>query len=98
MKIRRAAAALLVTMLMTMTAWADTVTTYYVDENGTRHDNIIATVLTGSETSLGAGWYVVNNNISYTGTITLTGDVNIILGDGKTMTVNTTGNSIDGKD
>ncbi len=71
-------------------------TTTYVDENGTTHDNITATVLGGSETSLAAGTYLVNSNITYTSTITLTGDVTIILGDGKTMTVNTSGIGIGG--
>ena len=33
--------------------------TYYVDENGTRHDNVTASVLTGSETTLAAGTYHV---------------------------------------
>jgi hypothetical protein len=40
---------------------------------------------------------VVNSDISYTGTITLGGDVNIILCDGKTMTVSEDDNTIYGE-
>ena len=51
----------------------------------------------GGSTTLAAGWYVVNSDISYTGTITLGGDVNIILCDGKTMTVSEDDNTIYGE-
>jgi hypothetical protein len=72
------------------TAWAETATTYYVDATGTRHENFTATVLTGGEaTTLSAGWYVVNSDITYTGTVTITGDVTIILGNGCTMNIGT---------
>ena len=78
---------LLLVVLTTMTAWAETVETYYVDAKGTRHD-ATATVLTGGgATELAEGTYVVNSDIEYTGTITLGGDVNLILCDDKTMTV-----------
>ncbi len=94
--VRRAAMTLLLCMLTAMTAWAEIVSTYYIDENGTRHDGK-ATVLTGGgATELAEGTYVVNSDIEYTGTITLTGDVILILGDGKTMTVNTSGIGIYG--
>lgn len=73
------------------TAWAETVETYYIDENGTRHD-VTATVLTGNESSIGTSgqtkWYVVNSNISYSSSFVCFGNVNIILADDKTMTVN----------
>ena len=60
----------------------------YIDADGTQQRCIDFTVLTGGgATTLSGGWYVVNSNITYTGTITLTGDVNIILCDGKTMSV-----------
>ena len=89
---------LMLVMLTATTAWAETVETYYVDADGTRHD-VTATVLTGGESSLGSDgtttWYVVNSNISHTGTVTLGGDVNIILCDGKTMTVTYTGSGPD---
>ena len=47
------------------------------------------TILTGSETELSKGTYLVNSNITFNNKITLTGDVKIILGDGKTMNVGT---------
>ena len=68
-----------------------TVTTSYVDATGTLHEGVEAVPLNNAMTTLSAGWYVVNSDISYTGTITLNGDVNIILADGKTMTAS--GNS-----
>lgn len=64
--------------------------TYYVDENGTRHDNVTASVLTGSETTLAAGTYLVNSDITYEHTLKLgNGTVNIILADGKKMSIGT---------
>ena len=68
-----------------------TVTTSYVDADGTLHENVEAVPLNNAMTTLPAGWYVVNSDINYTGTITLNGDVNIILADGKTMSVTNTG-------
>ena len=67
------------------------VITSYVDASGTLHENVIAIPLDNTMTTLAAGWYVVNENVDYTGKITLGGDVNIILGDGKTMSVTNTG-------
>jgi len=67
------------------------VTTSYVEASGTLHENVIAIPLDNTMTTLAAGWYVVNENVDYTGKITLGGDVNLILGDGKTMTVTNTG-------
>ncbi len=69
----------------------------YVDADGKTAYCLDYTVLTGNETTLDAGWYVVNSDISYTGTITLNGDVNIILADGKTMSVNSPKDGIYGK-
>lgn len=88
MFLARSAMTLLLAVLTTVTAWAETVSTYYIDENGTRQ-NVTATVLTGSEATLGSNgqttWYVVNSNISHDGEIICDGDVNIILADDKTM-------------
>ena len=67
------------------------VTTSYVEANGTLHENVVAIPLDNTMTTLAAGWYVVNENVDYTGKITLGGNVNLILGDGKTMTVTNTG-------
>ena len=54
-------------------------------------------MLTGTETDLGTNgqttWYVVNSNISHSGKIDCWGDVNIILCDGKTMTMSNDGNN-----
>ena len=92
--LQRLTMTLMLVMLTTMTAWAEDVETYYVDANGTRHD-VTATVLTGGgKTELAEGTYLVNSDIEYTGTITLGGDVNIILGDGKTMTVANSGTEL----
>ena len=71
------------------------VTTSYVEASGTLHENVIAIPLDNTMTTLAAGWYVVNENVDYTGKITLGGDVNIILADGKTMTVTNTGTGND---
>ena len=68
-----------------------TVTTSYVDADGTLHEGVEAVPLNNAMTTLPTGTYVVNSDISYTGTITLNGDVNIILADGKTMSVTNTG-------
>ena len=68
-----------------------TVTTSYVDADGTLHEGVQAVPLNNAMTTLSAGTYVVNSDINYTGTITLNGNVNIILADGKTMTAS--GNS-----
>ncbi len=67
------------------------VTTSYVEADGTLHENVVAIPLDNTMTTLAAGWYVVNSDVAYTGTVTLAGDVNIILADGKTMSVTNTG-------
>ena len=69
----------------------------YIDGDGKTHSHVGYTVLTGNETTLEAGWYVVDDNITYDSTLTLAGDVTLILCNGKTMTVTTdSGNSING--
>ncbi len=69
-----------------------TVTTSYVDASGTLHENVQAIPLNNAMTTLPAGTYVVNSDVAYTSGITTTGDVTLILGDGKTMSVTTTDN------
>ena len=76
-------------MLLCTAAWAESVK--YIDKNGDEQTVDATPLLGGGATTLTEGWYVVNDNISYTGMITLEGDVNIILADGKTMTVTNTG-------
>ncbi len=69
-----------------------TVTTSYVDADGTLHENVEAVPLNNAMTTLPSGTYVVNNDVTYTSTVTLSGDVTLILVDGKTMSVTTTDN------
>jgi hypothetical protein len=71
------------------------VITSYVDASGTLHENVIAIPLDDTMTTLAAGWYVVNENVDYTGQITLSGDVTLILGDGCTMSFGTEGEPLD---
>ena len=103
--ISRAATTLVLMMLTTATAWAiDGIT--YIDENGEGQTANGVTVLSNGSTTLGAGWYVVSGTetdtkITIKGTVTLVGDVNIILADGATMNIGTSinrisGNGIDG--
>ena len=61
----------------------------YIDEDGVEKTRY-ALPLQGGEETLASGWYVVNDNVDYKGMITLGGDVNIILADGKKMTVTNT--------
>ena len=69
----------------TFTIVYPTVTTSYVDATGTLHENVVAIPLINAMTTLAAGTYVVNSDVAYTGTVTLSGDVTLILGDGCTM-------------
>ena len=73
------------------------VTTSYVEANGTLHENIEAIPLDETMTTLAAGTYVVNSNVNYTGTVTLNGDVTLILADGCTMNVGTSESPINGR-
>lgn len=89
---------LLAVMMFTMTAqtaWAYDVT--YIDENGDEK-TVSAIVLNGGEaTTLNAGLYVVNSNITYTGTVTLSGNVKIVLMDGCTMNIGTSESRLSGE-
>ena len=58
----------------------------YVDENGATQ-TVDAIVLDPSRTSLVAGTYVVNDDITFANTVTLEGDVTLILADGGSMTI-----------
>ena len=62
----------------------------YIAADGSQAYCTDYTVLNGSETSLGAGWYVVNSNVSYPQGLTFNGgegDVNLILCDGAEMSI-----------
>ena len=69
----------------------------YLDENGVQHTVDALPLLGGGATTLAAGWYVVNSDISYTGTVSLvgSGDVKLILADDHTMNVGTSENRIE---
>ena len=69
----------------------------YMDSAGETHICKYFTILTGGETELEAGWYAVDHDITYDSTLTLNGDVTLILCNGKTMTVTPeSGSGIDG--
>ena len=57
----------------------------YIDRNGDERE-AFARPLTGTETLLSPGWYVVNKNINYSHTLYFTDEVHIILADGKRLT------------
>ena len=57
----------------------------YLDQNGEEQE-VFARPLTGTETLLSPGWYVVNKNINYSHTLYFTDSVHIILADGKKLT------------
>ncbi|MBR2199476.1 MAG: hypothetical protein IJ894_01845, partial [Bacteroidales bacterium] len=67
----------------------------YVDADGTTQ-TASAIALDGTETTLAAGWYFVGKDIDYTATITLGGDVNLILADGCEMNIGSSGSRING--
>lgn len=58
----------------------------YIDGNGNKQVAENVTWLTGAETALQSGWYLLDNNISYSNSLKISGDVNIILADGYTLT------------
>ena len=78
----------LTVVLLMPAAFAETASVSYIDANGNTA-TVEATVLTGSETSLAEGWYVVNSNITFTQQITLSGSINLILADGYTANFGT---------
>ena len=68
----------------------------YLDENGDTQQCTAYTVLDGEETSLAAGWYVADGTLDYDHTLTLSGDVHLILKDNAVMNVGTTESPISG--
>ena len=89
-KFHRAALPLLAMLLTTTTAWADVtpINVSYMKADGSTETHE-AIPLDGSETTLSAGWYVVNSDITYDHNITISSAVTIILANGKTMNVGT---------
>ena len=61
--------------------------TSYIDENGNTQVIEDLTKLTGYESELTSGWYLVDDNITYSNSLQISDDVNIILADGVTMNV-----------
>ncbi|MCC8042239.1 MAG: YDG domain-containing protein, partial [Oscillospiraceae bacterium] len=89
--IRRALSILLATLviliqvpLQASAATATNVT--YLDANGTEQTCNSATVVTSSDTTWSSGWYVVNSDVTNNNRIEVSGDVNLILTDGCTLT------------
>lgn len=83
------AAMTLALILACATAWAENVSTYYIDENGTRHD-VNATELTGTGKLSFDQWYVVNRDVTISNSteqIYSDGNIKLILADGKTFTI-----------
>lgn len=58
----------------------------YIDENGEEQETY-ARPLTGTETELPGGWYVVNQDITYSNELKITGEANLILADGATLNI-----------
>ena len=73
-------------------------TVNYIDADG-QEKSVSAHILTGSETSLYEGWYIVVADISYDHYILLSSDnVRIILADGATMSIGSSGTPLSNND
>ena len=76
-------------VLLPTTALAATVENItYLDKNGTQQTAASATQVTNSDTQWTDGWYVAQSNITIDGTVTISGNVHLILEDGCNLTVN----------
>ena len=72
--------------------WKVKTETYkYTDGSGYPH-NQTCTAITNGTTELSAGWYIVTDSLTINNTIAVNGAVNLVLKDGKTLTVNGTNN------
>lgn len=58
----------------------------YIDENG-EEQSVFARPLTGTETELPGGWYVADQDLKYSETLTFNSNTNLILADGATLEV-----------
>ena len=58
----------------------------YVDENGNKLPCTECSFVQSSDVNWNAGWHVVNADTTINGRVTVTGNVNLILCDGKTLT------------
>ena len=59
----------------------------YLDAKGNPQIAASVTVLSGAETELTSGWYLASSSLNYTQTLTMTGDVRLILENGCNMAV-----------
>ena len=64
----------------------------YIDADGNPQTEL-ASPLDSTTTSLETGWYIVKGNVAINSTVTVTGDVKLILADGCSLTVNGTATS-----
>ena len=84
---------LLVMLLTTMTAWAETVTASYIKADGTTSSHSATVINQGNmPTEIGSdfteSWFVVTENVTYDQGIQISGDVHLILSDNTTLSVN----------
>ena len=75
---------LLLALLTTATAWADGIS--YLDATGTQQSCTTYTTVESSSTSWSDGWYVVSSSTTIADRISVSGTVNLILTNGKTLT------------
>ena len=64
----------------------------FINGDGTPREEMCK-VMTSAMTTLETGWYVVANSLEFTQYLTINGNVNIVLMDGKTLSVNATTSS-----
>ena len=91
-------AAMLVIAALSMgqSARAQTVNTFYLDADGTRHENVQAIPLNNTMTELAAGTYVVNGDVTFSTKVNMTGDVTLILADGYHMNIGSSSRPVNG--
>jgi len=65
----------------------------YIDENGTTQTATNVTAISSNVTTLSTGWYLMRGTFTNSGTITVSGDVHLILEDGSNVTVNGSSNN-----
>ena len=83
------AAIVLFALFTTVTAWADQTSVSYIDMDGNTQTVTSYTEVTSSMTGdLPGGTYVVNTDVTINGEITCDSEMNLILCDGATLTVN----------
>ena len=63
----------------------------YLNEAGILQTVTATAIVSGGELTLNPGWYLVDGNVTRTETITVNGDVHLILADGGELTVTTNG-------